>query len=115
MRGSRTAEAFFNASEVPSRSMGRHLERGGCLWRLPRLLAVSLSPRRWQKEAATDEERRVLVQELVREVRVFPDHLEVTVEGVPKLNVTLEEVGLKTSQLHSCGVGGASCTLSLRR
>lgn len=71
-----------------------------------RTLAEMDIDRLW--EAATEDERRVLVQELVREVRVFPDHLEVTVEGAPKLNVTLEEVGLKTSQLHSCGVGGGT-------
>ena len=26
---------------------------------------------------------------------IFPDHLEVTVNGAPRLNVTLDEVGLK--------------------
>ncbi len=69
-----------------------------------RILADMDIDRLWA--AATEEERRVLVQELVQEVRVFPDHLEVTVEGAPKLNVTLEEVGLKGPQLHSYGVGG---------
>lgn len=55
--------------------------------------------------AATDDEKRVLVKELVKDVTVFPDHLEVSVDGAPRLNVSLEEVGLK-SQLRACGVGG---------
>jgi hypothetical protein len=38
---------------------------------------------------ATQEERRVLVHELVQEVALFPDHLEVAVAGAPRLNVTL--------------------------
>lgn len=35
---------------------------------------------------------------------MLPDHLEVTVAGVPRLNVLLEEVGLKKSKIS--GVGG---------
>ena len=46
-------------------------------------------------EEASEQERRVLVEELLEAVSIFPDHLEVTVAGVPRLNVTLEEVGLK--------------------
>ena len=54
---------------------------------------------------ATDVERRVLVEELVESVAMYPDHLEVRVTGVPRLNVTLEEVGL-TGGWQFCGVGG---------
>ena len=43
---------------------------------------------------ATDLEPRVLVEELLESVAMYPDHLEVTVSGAPPLNVTLEEVGL---------------------
>jgi len=46
-------------------------------------------------EAATPAERRVLIEELVEAVVVFPDHLEVQVAGAPPLNVTLAEVGLR--------------------
>lgn len=60
-------------------------------------------------EEATDRERRVLVEELVESVSLFPDHLEVTIAGVPKLNVTLQEVGLRET-LSSRGVGGATAT-----
>jgi hypothetical protein len=38
-------------------------------------------------------------------VPFFPDHLEVTMAGAPKLNVMLSEVGLK-DDLQSVGVGG---------
>ncbi len=55
---------------------------------------------------ATDDERRVLIEELVSGVSIFPDHLEVTISGAPALNVTLEEVGLKESSIG--GVGGGT-------
>jgi hypothetical protein len=53
--------------------------------------------------AATESEKRVLVEELVDSVAVFPDHLEVELVGVDRLNVTLEEVGLVQS--HAVDVG----------
>jgi hypothetical protein len=49
-------------------------------------------------EAATDQERRVLIEELLEWVTVFPDHLEVSVVGAPPLAVAYGEVGLKESQ-----------------
>ena len=52
---------------------------------------------------ATREERKVLVDELLGEVALFPDHLEVAVNGAPRLNVRLEEVGVQ-----NCGVGGGT-------
>ncbi len=48
-------------------------------------------------EAGTPGERRILVEELIEAVVVFPDHLEVQVVGAPPLNVTLAEVGLRDS------------------
>ena len=54
---------------------------------------------------ATGLERRVLVEELLESVAMYPDHLEVTVSGAPRLNVTLEEVGL-TGGWQFRGVGG---------
>lgn len=51
--------------------------------------------------SSTQDERRVLVHELVEEVSLFPDHLEVAVAGAPRLNVTLEEIGVQ-----NCGVRG---------
>lgn len=53
--------------------------------------------------SADDDERRVLVEELVEWIRVLPDHLEVKVNGAPVLNVLYGEVGLKVPEI---GVGG---------
>jgi site-specific DNA recombinase len=55
---------------------------------------------------ATDQERRVLVEELLDVVAIFPDHLEVTVNGAMRLNVTLDEVGLTGGRWQFVGVGG---------
>src|ERR1039458_774650 len=66
-------------------------------------------------DEATDPERRVLVEELVEKVAVFPDHLEVTIAGAPRLNVGLAEVGLGGKQSENVGVGGPTCTISYYR
>jgi site-specific DNA recombinase len=54
--------------------------------------------------AATEAERRVLVEELVAEIAMFPDHIEVEVAGAPRLNVLLEEVGLLPAPAARSGV-----------
>jgi hypothetical protein len=46
-------------------------------------------------DAATEDERRVLLDELLDRVEVYGDHLEVIVRGAPRLNVTMEEAGLR--------------------
>ena len=60
--------------------------------------------------AAEDQERRILIEELVEWVSVFPDHLEVTVSGAPPLHVLYSEVGLKESGFVR--VGGGTLTMS---
>ena len=62
--------------------------------------------------AAEDQERRILVEELVEWVSVFPDHLEVTVTGSPPLHFLYQEVGVKKSGL--VGVGGPTGNLGPR-
>jgi hypothetical protein len=57
---------------------------------------------------ADQRERRVLIENLVEWIKVFPDHLEVKVVGSPSLNVTLREVGLKVPE--NVGVGGPTRT-----
>jgi hypothetical protein len=57
---------------------------------------------------ATDSEKRVLVEELVEKIAIFPDHLEVTIAGAPRLNVTLSEVGLSAAQSENLSVGGGT-------
>ncbi len=56
-------------------------------------------------EAATDAERRVLLDEFIPTVEVHRDHLEVEVRGAPKLNVALHEVGLRSSVENACVEG----------
>jgi hypothetical protein len=55
--------------------------------------------------AATQSERRILIEELVESVTVLPDHLEVTVSGAPRLHVRYQEVGLKESGPDRVGGG----------
>lgn|ERR1039458_612252 len=55
---------------------------------------------------ATHDERRILIEELIEGVRIFPDHLQVNVAGAPPLNVLYQEVGLKESE--TAGVGGGT-------
>jgi site-specific DNA recombinase len=55
---------------------------------------------------ASDQERRVLVEELLDVLAIFPDHLEVTVRGALRLNVTLDEVGLTGGRWQFVRVGG---------
>lgn len=57
---------------------------------------------------ANERERRILVENLVEWIKVFPDHLEVKVVGSPQINVTLGEVGLKVPE--NVGVGGPTRT-----
>jgi hypothetical protein len=60
-------------------------------------------PRVW--EAAEDAERRILVEELVQWITIFPDHLEVSVAGAPTLNVNYSEVGMMGSEIVGVGDG----------
>ncbi|HEX9978464.1 MAG TPA: hypothetical protein VGB41_07555, partial [Acidimicrobiia bacterium] len=46
----------------------------------------------WQE--ATETERWIIASDLLDEIAFFPDHLEVKVSGAPRMNVTLQEVGL---------------------
>lgn len=46
-------------------------------------------------EEATEAERRILVQDLVDEVRLYPDGITVQVAGAPPILVLPEEVGLR--------------------
>ena len=55
---------------------------------------------------ANERERRILVENLVEWIKVFPDHLEVKVAGSPQINVTFDEVGLKVPE--NVGVGGGT-------
>lgn len=57
-------------------------------------------------DAATDGERRKLVNELVDAVIIHADHLEVAIHGAPPIKVLLGEVGLRETQRSgTCGTG----------
>jgi len=43
---------------------------------------------------ADERERWIIASDLLDEIAFFPDHLEVKVSGAPRMNVTLQEVGL---------------------
>jgi site-specific DNA recombinase len=47
---------------------------------------------------ANERERRVLVENLLEWIKVFPDHLEVKVMGSPQINVLYSEVGLRVPE-----------------
>ena len=68
-----------------------------------RVLADLDIDRSWA--AATELERRILIEELVEGITVLPDHLEVNVSGAPRLHVLYQEVGLKESGLDRVGGG----------
>ncbi len=46
-------------------------------------------------DAANDRERKQLVNEIIEAVIVYPDRLQVTINGAPPLTVALSEVGLR--------------------
>jgi hypothetical protein len=55
--------------------------------------------------AATEAQRRVLIDEFLEEVLVLPDHLDVKVHGAPPVHVLYQEVGPKESEFHRVGGG----------
>lgn len=55
---------------------------------------------------ADQRERWIIASDLLDRITIFPDHLEVKVSGAPRLNVTLQEVGLGRGSV-SYGVGDA--------
>ena len=57
-------------------------------------------------DAATDQERRTLLDEFLVRLDVFADHLEVEIRGAGKLNVALHEVGLRNRSVEIAGVEG---------
>jgi hypothetical protein len=65
-------------------------------------------------DAATDTERRTLLDEFLVRLDVFPDHLEVEIRGAGKLNVALHEVGLRNRSVEIDGVGGPNRAITYR-
>ncbi len=67
------------------------------------VLATLDVQRTW--EAATELERRVLIDEFVEEILVLPDYIDVKVHGAPPLHVRYQEVGMKESGFDRVGGG----------
>ncbi len=57
-------------------------------------------------EAATHQEKKVLVENLLEWIKVFPDYLEVKIQGCPAIKIRPSEVGLKDSEI--VGVEGGT-------
>jgi hypothetical protein len=59
--------------------------------------------------AATEVERRILLDELLdellEEVTVLPGYIDVTIHGAPPVHVRYPEVGLKESEFDRVGGG----------
>ena len=68
-----------------------------------RLLATLDVDKTWN--AATEVERRVLIDEFIEEITVLPDYLDVKVHGAPPVHVLYQEVGLKESGFDRVGGG----------
>jgi hypothetical protein len=66
-----------------------------------RMLASLAVDKTWN--AATEVERRVLIDEFLEEISVLPDYLDVKVHGAPPLHVRYQEVGMKDSGFDRVG------------
>ena len=55
--------------------------------------------------AATDAERRVLLDEFLEDITVLPDYMDVNIHGAPSIHVLYQEVGLKESEFERVGGG----------
>ena len=72
------------------------------------LLATLDIDRTWK--AATEVERRVLIDEFIEEISVLPDYLDVKVHGAPALHIRYQGVGMKESGIAR--VGGPYATIA---
>ena len=100
---SQQIEALRADVELDERTSIEHDEIAERFEQVLQVLAELDLERVWTE--ADDKERRVLIDELLDRIIVYPDHLEVVVHGVPKINVLLSEVGLAESQNTRVGGG----------
>ncbi len=96
------AAAQRECEDAGSRWRGRTMSHGtSTTWR-PMLATLDVD-RTWK--AATEVERRVLIDEFIEEISVLPDYLDVKVHGAPPLHVLYQEVGMKESGFDRVGGG----------
>jgi hypothetical protein len=92
------------AGVVRSDDVERHFDD------VARMLAAINVERTWA--AATEVERRVLLDEFLEGITVLPDYIDVNIHGAPPIHVLYQEVGLKESEFDR--VGGPTGNLGLR-
>jgi hypothetical protein len=68
-----------------------------------RMLATLDIDKTWK--AATEVERRVLIDEFIEVISVLPDYLDVKLHGAPSVHVLYQEVGMKESGFDRVGGG----------
>ena len=65
--------------------------------------------------AANERERKLLVNEIIEAVIVYPDHLQVTINGAPPIRVLFGEVGLKEEERPPIRAAGTRIDVSKGR
>jgi hypothetical protein len=82
---------------VRSDDIARHFDD------VAQMLAALDVQRTWA--AATEVERRVLLDEFLEDLAVLPDYIDVNIHGAPPIHVLYQEVGLKESDFDRVGGG----------
>jgi len=86
------------ADAVRGDNVARHFDE------VAEVLAALDVERTWA--AATEVERRVLLDEFLECITVLPDYIDVNIHGAPPIHVLYQDVGLKKSECS--GVGGGT-------
>jgi hypothetical protein len=93
----------IEAHEAEAHEARSHRQRQGLLSdhfeRVATLLRNLDLDRLW--EAVSETEKRTLINELIEAVIVYPDRLQVAINGAPPLTVDFEEVGLRPAGMRT--------------
>ena len=90
-----TVAVAWAASQSAGRTASRRWEEERRLTDQIAAMLRSIDPTVLWEEVTDVAELRVLIEELIDAVVVYPDHLQVEVNGAPPLKVSLTEVGLR--------------------
>jgi hypothetical protein len=91
IKAAQREEEASQAEVVRSGDVERHFDD------VARMLAALDVERTWA--AATEVERRVLLDEFLECITVLPDYIDVNIHGAPPIHVLYQVVGLKESEL----------------
>jgi hypothetical protein len=109
--GCRVAGAI-KAAQCESEASQEEVDRSDDVARhfddVAQMLAALDIERTWAA-AATEVERRVLLDEFLKEITVLPDYIDVNIHGAPSIHVLYQEVGLKESEFDRVGGGTPTC------